>query len=63
MQDLGTAFGDAFRLLMGLDSDLVEIVSLSLQVSLGAVLIAAVAGLPFGAASRSDASAGAARSS
>ena len=50
MQDLGAAFGDAFRLLMGLDSDLVEIVSLSLQVSLGAVLIAAVAGLPFGAA-------------
>ena len=50
MQDLGAAFGDAFRLLIALDPDLVEIVALSLQVSLGAVLIAAIAGLPLGAA-------------
>ena len=50
MQDLGNAFGNAFHLLIALDPDLVEIVALSLQVSLGAVLIAAIAGLPLGAA-------------
>jgi tungstate transport system permease protein len=50
VQDFGAAFGDAFRLLVSLDPDLVEIVALSLRVSLGAVLAAAAIGLPIGAA-------------
>lgn len=50
MQDFGAAFGEAFRLLVELDPDLVEIVGLSLRVSLGAVLAAAAIGLPIGAA-------------
>jgi tungstate transport system permease protein len=50
MQDLGGAFGEAFRLIVGLDGDLVEIVGLSLRVSLSAVLLAALVGLPLGAA-------------
>ena len=50
MQDLGGAFGEAFRLISGLDGDLLEIVGLSLRVSLSAVLIAALVGLPLGAA-------------
>lgn len=50
MQDFGAAFGEAFRLLVSLDPDLVEIVALSLRVSLGAVLAAAAVGLPIGAA-------------
>ncbi len=50
MQDFGAAFGAAFRLVVGLDPDLVEIVGLSLRVSLGAVLAAAAIGLPLGAA-------------
>ena len=49
MQDFSAALGEAFRLLAGLDADLVEIVTLSLQVSLGAVLLAACIGLPLGA--------------
>lgn len=49
MQDFGAAFGAAFRLVITLDPDLVEIVGLSLRVSLGAVLAAAVIGLPIGA--------------
>ena len=49
MQDFSAAFGEAFRLLASLDPDLVEIVSLSLWVSLGAVAIAGVLGLPLGA--------------
>ena len=49
MQDFSAAFGEAFRLLASLDPDLVEIVSLSLAVSLGAVAIAGVLGLPLGA--------------
>ena len=40
----------ALRLIAGLDSSLVEIVTLSLAVSLSAVLIATVVGLPLGAA-------------
>ena len=40
----------ALRLIAGLDSSLVEIVALSLAVSLSAVLIATVLGLPLGAA-------------
>ena len=50
MQDFGAAFGEAFRLLVSFDPDLVEIVVLSLRVSLGAVLSAAAIGLPIGAA-------------
>lgn len=49
MHDFGAAFGQAFRLVVTLDPDLVEIVALSLQVSIGAVLAAAVIGLPIGA--------------
>jgi len=48
--DLSAAFGEAFRLVIGLDRDLVEIVVLSLRVSLTAVAVAAVIGLPLGAA-------------
>lgn len=50
MQDFGAAFGEAFRLLAGLDPALVEIIGLSLRVSLSAVLISALIGLPLGAA-------------
>lgn len=50
MQDLGGAFGEAFRLIGAFDDDLVEIVALSLRVSLSAVAVAALIGLPFGAA-------------
>jgi len=49
MQDFSAAFGEAFRLLAALDPDLLEIVALSLQVSLAAVALAAVIGLPLGA--------------
>ena len=63
MQDLGAAFGNAFQLLIALDPDLVEIVTLSLQVSLEPVLIAAIAGLPLGAAIACAAFAGARGSS
>ena len=50
MQDFGTAFTDAWRLLVTLDADLMEIVGLSLRVSLLAVFIAAIIGMPAGAA-------------
>ena len=50
MADLLSAFGEALRLILALDADLVEIVALSLRVSLGAVVIAAAIGLPVGAA-------------
>jgi tungstate transport system permease protein len=50
MQELGTAFAEAFRLVVTLDPDLSEIVTLSLQVSLAAVGLAALVGLPVGAA-------------
>ena len=46
----GAAFGEAFRLIGTLDSKLLEIVWLSLRVSLSAVLISTVIALPFGAA-------------
>jgi tungstate transport system permease protein len=49
MDNFGAAFAAAFRLLWELDPDLVEIVVLSLQVSLGAVACAALIGLPLGA--------------
>ena len=46
MSDLTAAFAAAFGLLAGFDADLFEIVGRSLQVSLSAVLIAALIGLP-----------------
>ncbi len=50
MSDLSAAFITALQLILGMDPDLLEIVGLSLRVSLTAVLIAALIGLPFGAA-------------
>lgn len=50
MQEFGLAFVEAWKLLVSLDPGLVEIVALSLQVSLVAVLFAAVIGMPLGAA-------------
>jgi len=50
MTDFGAAFAAAFALIFRLDSDLGEIVQLSLEVSLGAVLVASIIGLPIGAA-------------
>jgi len=47
---VANAFGEALRLLTSFDAELIGIVGLSLQVSLGALLIAALIGLPFGAA-------------
>jgi len=49
MQDLWEAFAVAVSLIVNLDATLVEIVALSLEVSLSAVLLAALVGLPFGA--------------
>ncbi len=43
------AFHRALALLFSLDADLMEIIGLSLRVSLSAVLVAAVFGMPFGA--------------
>ena len=50
MNDLSAAFGLAFRMLLTLDADLVEIVGLSLRVSFLAVGLATLIGLPLGAA-------------
>lgn len=50
MQDFSAAFGLAFSLILGADADLIEIIILSLRVSLSAVLIAALIGFPLGAA-------------
>ena len=50
METFGQALAAAFGLLLGLDPDLIGIVRLSLQVSLAAVFLAALAGLPIGAA-------------
>ncbi len=49
MHEFGAAFREAFQLLTTLDANLLEIVALSLQVSLAAVTLAAVIGLPSGA--------------
>lgn len=49
MQDINAAFGLAFDLIFRADSDLLEIVWLSLRVSLSAVLLACLIGLPVGA--------------
>ncbi len=50
MDDFGNAFALAFGLIARLDADLLEIVGLSLRVSLTAVGLAALIGLPLGAA-------------
>ena len=50
MNDISDAFAAAFAMVAGFDKDLAEIVGLSLEVSLSAVFIAAVIGLPLGAA-------------
>jgi tungstate transport system permease protein len=47
---MSEALSTALALLIGLDSKLIEIVLLSLRVSLSAVVVAAVLGLPLGAA-------------
>ncbi len=49
MDEILGAFGAAFNLIVRLDHNLVEIVALSLQVSLMAVFVAALIGLPLGA--------------
>ncbi|MFV0302161.1 MAG: ABC transporter permease [Paracoccus sp. (in: a-proteobacteria)] len=49
MQSIGEAFGLAWQLVLGGDAALVEIVGLSLQVSLTATLLACLIGLPVGA--------------
>lgn len=49
MQNFADAFAMAGALLLSLDPDLLEIVGLSLRVSLTAVLLAALIGLPLGA--------------
>ena len=49
MNGVGQGFWDAWKLILGLDPDLYEIVFLSLQVTLSATLIAALIGLPAGA--------------
>ena len=50
MQDFGDAFLTAFQLLIGFDADLMEVIALSLQVSLTALLAAGLIGLGIGAA-------------
>lgn len=50
MTDLGGALSAAWTLIAGLDAGLARIVVLSLQVSLSAVLVATLIGLPLGAA-------------
>jgi tungstate transport system permease protein len=50
MSELSQALSTAFALVLSLDADLMDIVLLSLQVSLSAVLIASIIGMPLGAA-------------
>ena len=49
MNSLGGAFTAAWQLLAGFDADLAQVVGLSLRVSITAVLIATMIGLPLGA--------------
>lgn len=49
MDEIASAMGQAVSMIVDLDADLVEIVGLSLRVSLTAVAIAAIIGLPLGA--------------
>ncbi len=50
MTDIGGALGAAFSMIVHFDRDLAEIVGLSLRVSLSAVFLATVIGMPLGAA-------------
>jgi tungstate transport system permease protein len=50
MTDFAAAFVLAFELIGGLDADLLEIIGLSLEVTLSAAALAALIGLPLGAA-------------
>ncbi len=50
MQGFGDAFAAAFALIVGFDADLMEIVLLSLRVTLSAVALACIIGFPLGAA-------------
>ena len=50
MNEIAVALGEAGRLIVGLDAKLAEIVLLSLRVSLTAVMLASLIGLPLGAA-------------
>jgi len=50
MQDVSAAFGLAFGLIASGDAELAQIVLLSLQISLSAVALAALIGMPLGAA-------------
>lgn len=50
METLGRAFGEALQLLWSMDADLLEIVGLTLQVTLIALSIALVLGIPIGSA-------------
>ncbi|MGI9414059.1 MAG: ABC transporter permease [Hyphomicrobiales bacterium] len=49
MQDFGEAFALAFGLVLSADADLLEIIGLSMRVSLTAVAMACALGLPLGA--------------
>ncbi|WP_029059684.1 ABC transporter permease [Stappia stellulata] len=49
MQDFGTTLAEAIGLILLADGDLIEIITLSLRVTLSAVIIACAIGLPFGA--------------
>ncbi|HHI71395.1 MAG TPA: ABC transporter permease subunit [Rhodobacteraceae bacterium] len=49
MNEIAQGIADAFRLIVTLDPDLIEVIALSLRVTLTAVLIASLIGLPLGA--------------
>ncbi|UCH39948.1 MAG: ABC transporter permease [Gammaproteobacteria bacterium] len=49
MQDFSNAFGLAASLIFSADADLIEIIALSLRVSVSAVVLAALIGFPLGA--------------
>ena len=49
MQDFSASFGLAFSLIVSADADLIEIIGLSLRVSISALVLAALIGFPLGA--------------
>ncbi|SEW13000.1 tungstate transport system permease protein [Cognatiyoonia koreensis] len=49
MQDFAAAFSHAFALILSGDADLLQIIGLSLQVTISAVFVSCVLGLPLGA--------------
>jgi tungstate transport system permease protein len=49
LQDFWAAFGQAFALIVAFDANLIEIIALSLRVTLSAVAVACLIGLPLGA--------------